>query len=160
MMRGRVRRGRCRSLDSLRSLGMTAGSLRSLGMTAVLRSRPEPPPGEPRRADWGASQAPENRRRLGEDTGIRRHPGTQERLERPLSNFIDVNPFVADENFGDAAIGWVIGRIAGSLQRAKIQASISGRRSAPSGSGYIERWPTRCSFLVSRFSFRIATEIE
>ena len=42
-------------------------------------------------------------------------PGTRERLERPLSNFLDVNPFVADENFGDAAIGWVIGRIAGAL---------------------------------------------
>ena len=42
-------------------------------------------------------------------------PGEEERLERPLSNFIDVNPFVADENFGDAAIGWVMGRIAGSL---------------------------------------------
>ena len=40
---------------------------------------------------------------------------TTERLERPLSNFIDVNPFVADENFGDAAIGWVVGRIAGVL---------------------------------------------
>ncbi len=42
-------------------------------------------------------------------------PGTAERLERPLSNFIDVNPFVADENFGDAATGWVIGRVAGAL---------------------------------------------
>lgn len=42
-------------------------------------------------------------------------PGAEERLERPLSNFLDVNPFVADENFGDAAIGWVMGRIAGSL---------------------------------------------
>jgi len=42
-------------------------------------------------------------------------PYTEERLERPLSNFVDVNPFVADENFGDAAIGWVMGRIAGSL---------------------------------------------
>ena len=31
-----------------------------------------------------------------------------------LSNFIEVNPFVADENFGDAAIGWVMGRIAGT----------------------------------------------
>src|SRR5579864_592744 len=30
-------------------------------------------------------------------------PGTSERLERPLSNFEDVNPFVANENFGDAA---------------------------------------------------------
>jgi hypothetical protein len=39
----------------------------------------------------------------------------EERLERPLSNFLDVNPFVADENFGDAAVGWVMGRIAGSL---------------------------------------------
>lgn len=42
-------------------------------------------------------------------------PGMEERLERPLSNFLDVNPFVADENFGDAAVGWVMGRIAGSL---------------------------------------------
>ncbi len=41
--------------------------------------------------------------------------GTKERLERPLSNFLDVNPFVADENFGDAAVGWVIGRVAGML---------------------------------------------
>jgi hypothetical protein len=42
-------------------------------------------------------------------------PGSEERLERPLSNFIEVNPFVADENFGDAAIGWVMGRLSGSL---------------------------------------------
>ena len=42
-------------------------------------------------------------------------PWTRERMERPASNFLDVNPFVADENFGDAAIGWVLGRIAGSL---------------------------------------------
>jgi hypothetical protein len=42
-------------------------------------------------------------------------PGARERLERPLSNFIEVNPFVADENFGDAAIGWVMGRVAGTL---------------------------------------------
>jgi hypothetical protein len=42
-------------------------------------------------------------------------PAQIERLERPLSNFAEVNPFVADENFGDAAIGWVIGRVAGSL---------------------------------------------
>jgi hypothetical protein len=41
--------------------------------------------------------------------------GDPSRLERPLSNFIEVNPFVADENFGDAAIGWVIGRVAGVL---------------------------------------------
>ena len=33
---------------------------------------------------------------------------TRVRLERPESNFLDVNPFVADENFGDAAIGWVM----------------------------------------------------
>ena len=45
---------------------------------------------------------------------------TEERLERPLSNFADVNPFVADENFGDAAIGWVMGRIAGSLAAAPL----------------------------------------
>jgi hypothetical protein len=47
-------------------------------------------------------------------------PGVTERLERPLSNFIDVNPFVADENFGDAAIGWVIGRVAGVLSQNAI----------------------------------------
>ena len=34
-----VRNAKCRSLDSLRSLGMTAGSLRSLGMTAVFLRR-------------------------------------------------------------------------------------------------------------------------
>jgi hypothetical protein len=45
---------------------------------------------------------------------------TEERLERPLSNFTDVNPFVADENFGDAAIGWVIGRVAGALAHMPI----------------------------------------
>jgi hypothetical protein len=45
---------------------------------------------------------------------------TEERLERPLSNFADVNPFVADENFGDAAIGWVMGRIAGSLAQMPV----------------------------------------
>src|SRR5204863_7029150 len=47
-------------------------------------------------------------------------PYTEERLERPLSNFTDVNPFVADENFGDAAIGWVMGRIAGWLAQLPI----------------------------------------
>ena len=47
-------------------------------------------------------------------------PGTQERLERPASNFAEVNPFVADENFGDAAIGWVIGRVAGALTRVPL----------------------------------------
>ncbi len=48
------------------------------------------------------------------------YPGATERLERPLSNFIDVNPFVADENFGDAAIGWVIGRVAGVLSQNAV----------------------------------------
>jgi hypothetical protein len=47
-------------------------------------------------------------------------PGAEERLERPLSNFTDVNPFVADENFGDAAIGWVMGRVAGSMAQMPI----------------------------------------
>lgn len=47
-------------------------------------------------------------------------PLAPERLERPLSNFVEVNPFVADENFGDAAIGWVMGRLAGGLARAPI----------------------------------------
>jgi hypothetical protein len=46
--------------------------------------------------------------------------GTEERLERPDSNFLEVNPFVADENFGDAAIGWVIGRVAGVLSQNPI----------------------------------------
>ncbi|HSI00061.1 MAG TPA: hypothetical protein VLA02_05620 [Reyranella sp.] len=48
---------------------------------------------------------------------------TEERLERPLSNFADVNPFVADENFGDAAIGWVMGRVAGSLAQMPVLGS-------------------------------------
>jgi hypothetical protein len=47
-------------------------------------------------------------------------PGATERLEAPLSNFIEVNPFAADENFGDAAIGWVMGRIAGKLASTPI----------------------------------------
>ncbi|MGH8581867.1 MAG: hypothetical protein ACREWG_03580 [Gammaproteobacteria bacterium] len=42
-------------------------------------------------------------------------PDTTERLEVPTSNFLEVNPFVADENFGDAAIGWALGHIAGTL---------------------------------------------
>jgi hypothetical protein len=42
-------------------------------------------------------------------------PYATERLEWPASSFLEVNPFVADENFGDAAIGWVTGRIAGTL---------------------------------------------
>lgn len=45
---------------------------------------------------------------------------TEERLERPLANFLEVNPFVADENFGDAAISWVIGRVNGVLQKNAI----------------------------------------
>jgi hypothetical protein len=47
-------------------------------------------------------------------------PAMIERLEWPASNFLEVNPFVADENFGDAAIGWVMGRIAGILARTPI----------------------------------------
>ena len=47
-------------------------------------------------------------------------PYTEARLEAPLSNFTDVNPFVADENFGDAAIGWVMGRVAGSLAQMPL----------------------------------------
>src|SRR5581483_6121538 len=47
-------------------------------------------------------------------------PLANERLESPLSNFIDANPFVADENFGDAAIGWVMGRFAGALSRLPV----------------------------------------
>ena len=45
---------------------------------------------------------------------------TEDRLERPLANFLEVNPFVANENFGDAAIAWVIGRVNGALQRNPV----------------------------------------
>lgn len=47
-------------------------------------------------------------------------PGTGERLERAFNNFLEVNPFASDENFGDAAIGWVMGRIAGTLAAAPV----------------------------------------
>jgi hypothetical protein len=42
-------------------------------------------------------------------------PKEDQRLEGPASSFLEVNPFAADENFGDAAIGWVMGRLAGTL---------------------------------------------
>jgi hypothetical protein len=42
-------------------------------------------------------------------------PHATERLEMPASNFPEVNPYVEDANFGDVAIGWVTGRIAGRL---------------------------------------------
>jgi hypothetical protein len=48
---------------------------------------------------------------------------TKERLERPLSNFTDVNPLVADTNFGTAAIGWVMGRLAGWLGQQPVLGS-------------------------------------
>ena len=47
-------------------------------------------------------------------------PNAFERLEAPAANFHQVNPFVADGNFGDAAIGWVMGRLAGDLARDSI----------------------------------------
>ncbi len=50
-------------------------------------------------------------------------PFITERLERPASNFLDVNPLIADENFGDAAIGWVMGRVAGAMSRNPILGS-------------------------------------
>ena len=43
------------------------------------------------------------------------YPKMEQRLEAPASSFVEVNPFAADENFGDAAIGWVMGRLAGAL---------------------------------------------
>lgn len=55
---------------------------------------------------------------LNEYYGFRHY--TRLRLERPESNFLDVNPFVADENFGDAAIGWVMARLAGALSKNSI----------------------------------------
>jgi hypothetical protein len=42
-------------------------------------------------------------------------PKMEQRLEAPATNFMEVNPFAADENLGDAAIGWVMGRLAGTL---------------------------------------------
>jgi hypothetical protein len=47
-------------------------------------------------------------------------PYADQRLETPASNFLEVNPFAADENFGNAAIGWVIGRLAGVLSSNPI----------------------------------------
>jgi hypothetical protein len=47
-------------------------------------------------------------------------PDTYYRMEAPASNFLQVNPFAADENFGDAAVGWVIGRVAGILANTPI----------------------------------------
>jgi hypothetical protein len=41
--------------------------------------------------------------------------GEGKRLEEPASNFLEVNPLAADDNFGDAAIGWGMGRLAGML---------------------------------------------
>ena len=45
-------------------------------------------------------------------------PWERERLEYPVNNFLAVNPLVADDNFGDTAIGWVLGRIAGGVERS------------------------------------------
>ena len=42
-------------------------------------------------------------------------PSNQSRLERPASNFIDINPFADEERFGEAATAWVIGHISGVL---------------------------------------------
>ena len=42
-------------------------------------------------------------------------PKMDQSLEGPAASFLEVNPFAADENFGDAAIGWVMGRLAGTL---------------------------------------------
>jgi hypothetical protein len=84
---------------------------------------------------------------------------TEERLERPLSNFTDVNPFVADENFGDAAIGWVIGRVAGSLARMPILGHshaaymiVRGIESVAKGQDIIKRDKDKKTTLSSIFS--------
>jgi hypothetical protein len=47
-------------------------------------------------------------------------PWERERLEYPINNFIAVNPLVADDYFGDAAIGWVFGRLAGGVSRDPV----------------------------------------
>ncbi|CAN5837437.1 hypothetical protein BH11PSE3_BH11PSE3_04680 [soil metagenome] len=43
------------------------------------------------------------------------NPKMDQRLEGPAASFLEVNPFAADENFGDAAIAWVMGRLAGAM---------------------------------------------
>ena len=43
------------------------------------------------------------------------------------ANFLEVNPFVADENFGDAAIGWVMGRLAGTLAINPVLGTVARR---------------------------------
>jgi len=47
-------------------------------------------------------------------------PYITERLESPASNFLEVNPYAEDPNFGDAAISWVMGRIAVTLATNSI----------------------------------------
>jgi len=47
-------------------------------------------------------------------------PKMDQRLEGPAASFLEVNPFAANENFGDAAIGWVMGRLAGTLALAPV----------------------------------------
>lgn len=47
-------------------------------------------------------------------------PGRSWRLEQPASNFVAVNPLVSQESFGDAAIGWMIGRAAGVLRNTPL----------------------------------------
>ena len=44
----------------------------------------------------------------------------RERLEWPLDNFTQVNPLAADDNFGDAAIAWIAGRIASKIRNNPI----------------------------------------
>ena len=47
-------------------------------------------------------------------------PYVAERLESPATNFLEVNPYAEDTNFGDAAISWVMGRIAVTLATNSI----------------------------------------
>ena len=47
-------------------------------------------------------------------------PYERERLEWPLGHFVDVNPMASDSDFGDAAIGWVLARIAGELAHNRV----------------------------------------
>jgi hypothetical protein len=68
-----------------------------------------------------------------------------ERLEYPAPNFLEVNPFVANENFGDAAIDWVTWRVAGTLARNPVLVHshaayliVRGIEAAAKGGGSLE----------------------
>src|SRR5262249_32955717 len=74
-------------------------------------------------------------------------PQMTERLEWPAANFQEASPFAGDDNFGGAAVGWLMGRIAEALAHAPVlgrshavylmfrgvEAAAAGRESFTSG---------------------------